>query len=65
VTWHGAGYRVEVPPVPLPAFLALEGLRDPPPGDVLLVLRRRSRLWDLLRRPPAPFRGTARAVLSR
>jgi hypothetical protein len=54
VTWHGATYRVEVPEVKLPAFLSLEGLRQPPPGEAVLVLRRRARLWDLLRRPAPP-----------
>ena len=59
VAWHGAPYRVDVPPHPLPLFLTLEGLRDPPPGDVVLVLRRRARLWDLFRRPPPPTGATA------
>jgi hypothetical protein len=65
LTWHGAAYRVEVPDIPLPAFVTLEGLRDPPPGDVVLVLRRRGRLWDLARRPWPPTRSTARAVPAR
>jgi hypothetical protein len=61
VTWHGVAYQVEVPPVRLPAFLSLEGLRHPPPGEVVLVLRRRARLWDLLRPPSPPSVGVARA----
>jgi len=54
VAWHGAPYRVDVPAQPLPLFLTLEGLREPPPGDVVLVLRRRARVWDLFRRQPPP-----------
>jgi len=61
VTWHGAPYRVEVPPGTLPLFLTLDGLREPPPGEAILVLRRRPRLWDLFRRPPAPDQATATA----
>jgi hypothetical protein len=59
VGWHGAPYRVDVPGGPLPLFLTLEGLREPPPGDVVLVLRRRARLWDLFRRPTPPTGATA------
>jgi hypothetical protein len=59
VAWHGASYRVDLPGGPLPLFLTLEGLREPPPGDVVLVLRRRARLWDLFRRPTPPTRATA------
>jgi Zincin-like metallopeptidase len=61
LVWHGAPYRVDVPPVALPLFLTLEGLREPPPGEVVLVLRRRPRLWDLFRRPVPPVRMTASA----
>jgi hypothetical protein len=61
VTWHGVTYQVELPQVTLPAFLSLEGLRHPPPGEVVLVLRRRARLWDLLRRPSPPSVAVARA----
>lgn len=61
VTWHGVTYQVEVPQVALPAFLSLEGLRHPAPGEVVLVLRRRARLWDLFRRPPPPSVAVARA----
>ena len=54
LTWHGVRYRVVVPDVPLPLFLTLDGLREPPPGEAIIVLRRRGRLWDLLRRPQPP-----------
>ncbi len=54
VTWHGAAYRIEIPDLALPMFLSLEGLRHPPPGEAILVLRRRPRLWDLFRRSGPP-----------
>lgn len=59
VAWHGAPYRVEIPDGALPLFVTLEGLREPPPGDVVLVVRRRARVWDLFRRPAPPTRATA------
>jgi hypothetical protein len=60
VTWHGMIYHVEVPEVPLPVFLSLEGLGHPPPGEAVLVLRRRPRLVDLVRRPGPPSVAVAR-----
>jgi hypothetical protein len=58
IAWHGARYRVGVPAdATLPAFLTLEGVAEPPPGELVLVLRRRPGLRDLLR-PAAPFRST-------
>jgi hypothetical protein len=59
LAWHGAPYRVDVPLASLPLFLTLDGLREPPPGDAVLVLRRRPRLWDLFRRPNPPTRAAA------
>jgi len=51
--WRGRVYRVAVPPgATLPAFLTLEGVAEPPEGDLVLVLRRRPGLRDLLRRAP-------------
>ena len=50
VQWAGRSYRVAVPrEATLPAFLALEGVDDPPPGELVLVLRRRPGLLSLLR----------------
>lgn len=50
-TWGDRSYRVKLPAeTTLPAFLTLEGLDDPPDGDVVLVLRRRPGLLSLLRR---------------
>jgi hypothetical protein len=60
VLWRGATYTVAVPDVPLPLFLTLEGLREPPPGDAILVLRARTRLLDLFRGARRPSSATAR-----
>src|SRR5439155_11832229 len=51
VVWHGRRYRVR-PPAGMrpPAFLVLQGLAEPPPGDAVLVLPRRATLLDLVRR---------------
>jgi len=62
VTWHGRRYVVAVPALGLPLLLTLDGLGEPPPGEVVLVLRRRGRLLDLLRRPAAPVQARARAT---
>lgn len=50
--WHGLSYRVPMPAraVP-PAFLTLEGLDEPPPGDAVLVVPRRASLFTFWRRP--------------
>lgn len=48
--WHGARYRAELPAdVTLPAYLVVEGLAEPPPGQVVLVLRRKPSILDLFR----------------
>lgn len=47
--WHGGRYRIGVPHAPLPLYLAADGLRHPPPGDVVLAFRRAPRLVDLFR----------------
>ena len=52
IVWHGRKYRVPLPKeTRAPAFCVLEGLEEPPPGDVVLVLPRRASLFDLWRRP--------------
>lgn len=41
LTWHGSSWRVLVPPgATLPAFLMVEEVADPPPGQLVLVIRR-------------------------
>ncbi|MEO5798941.1 MAG: hypothetical protein ABIZ70_09855 [Gemmatimonadales bacterium] len=53
VTWHGAEYLVPIPATAtLPAYLLVEGMREPPPGDLVVVLRRRPRVLDLFRTRP-------------
>ncbi len=48
--WHGRDYRVAVPEgTTLPAYLLVDGVAEPPPGDLVLVLRRRPRVTDLFR----------------
>src|SRR5207249_1884804 len=62
IPWHGRAYRVAVPPVePTTAlFLILDGLRAPPPGDAVVVVKPAQGLRDLLRRHPAPLQVVAR-----
>jgi hypothetical protein len=56
LVWHGRRYRVAMPATGsrTPLFLTLDGLRDPPPGDAVLVVRYAPRLRDIVRRPSAP-----------
>jgi hypothetical protein len=62
VVWHGRRYRVSLPTgVRAPAFVTLEGLAEPPPGDVVVVLRRRASLFDVFRKPRHPVQYSARA----
>jgi hypothetical protein len=62
VAWHARAYRVPLAQPTLPLFVTLEGLAHEPPGDVILVLRRRPRLLDLFRRPRAPTSLRARVA---
>lgn len=62
VTWHGRTYQVAVT-APPPAFLTLDGLEEPPPGDVMLVVPRRPTVFNFWRRPVVTVgRGEARAA---
>ena len=59
--WHGVRYQLQVPPhVTLPAFLTVEGVDDPPPGELVVVLRRKPRIWDLFRTPTPPLQLVVR-----
>jgi len=50
--WHGRLYHVSLPGgVRPPAFLTLEGLDEPPPGEAVLVVARKSSLGDVWHRP--------------
>lgn len=62
VRWQGRSYRVDVPAgMTLPAFLTLDGIAEPSAGDLVLVLRRKPGLRDLLRPPPL-FQAVVSAV---
>jgi hypothetical protein len=62
VQWRGRSYRVDVPAeVALPAFLTLDGVAEAPAGDLILVLRRKPGLRDLLR-PHPPSQATVSVV---
>lgn len=64
-TWHGASYRVALDAgATLPAFLAVEHVDEPPPGELVLVLRRRPSLLDLFRQRPVWCGGASAERLS-
>lgn len=62
--WHGARYRFATPEgLTLPAFLAVAGVGEPPPGELIVVLRRTPGLFALFRKPDGPpFQEDVRAV---
>jgi len=50
--WKGRRYNVPVPlEAELPCFLTLDGIADPPEGDLVLVLRRKPGVRDLFAHP--------------
>ena len=50
--WQGEDYEVGIPgDASLPAFLTVEGVRSPPPGELVLVLQKRGAWLGLFRRP--------------
>ncbi len=59
--WRGDRYDIPVPAAELPLYLLVEGVRQPPPGDLILVLRRKPRLRDILLRQASPTQHVARA----
>ena len=64
VRWGGTDLEVPIPPgAALPAFLVLLGVPEPPPGELVLVLRKRGGWLEVFRRP-AVFQAEveARAV---
>lgn len=47
--WRGQGYSAPIPQgAELPCFLTVEGVADPPDGDLVVVLRRKPGVRDLL-----------------
>jgi len=62
--WHGRGYEFTPPDgAALPAYFMVDGVADPPPGDLIVVLRRRPGLADLFR-SPALYQGVVLARAS-
>jgi len=60
--WHGGRYRVALPrDVKRPVFVSADGLAEPPPGEVVVVVPRKPSLWDVWRATPTPsvVRATA------
>lgn len=50
--WAGHRYRVDIPPgLSLPAFLSVLGLKEPPTGELVVVLVRHQRWWEKLKAP--------------
>ncbi|MBA3760768.1 MAG: metallopeptidase family protein [Gemmatimonadales bacterium] len=50
--WQGRSYRVAPPEnAELPCFLTVDGVANPPPGDLVVVLRRKPGVRDLFGRP--------------
>ncbi len=63
--WHGATWSVPLPAaLPDVLFVTAEHVEPAPPGDVVVVLRRKPGARDLLRRPTCG-RHTARATSAR
>lgn len=59
--WHGGGYRTQVPAeARLPSFLTVEGVAEPPPGELVIALRRKPGLLDLVHRTE-PFQAAVTA----
>lgn len=55
--WGDRRYRVELPSdLRPPAFLSVQGLEAPPPGEFVLVVVRPARLVDVIRTPVADQR---------
>jgi hypothetical protein len=47
-SWQARDYCIDLPPnAELPCFLVVEGVKDPPPGELVLVLRRKPGVRDL------------------
>jgi len=60
VRWAGRDYTVAIPSgATLPAFLELDGVTDSPPGELVLVLRRKPGVFALLK-PARTYRAAVR-----
>ncbi len=50
--WAGRRYRVDLPDdLILPAFLSVQGVEEPPAGELVLVLTRAPKWWAVLQMP--------------
>jgi hypothetical protein len=59
--WRGRTYSAPLPEAAeLPCFLTVEGVTDPPEGDLVVVLRRKPGVRDLLGQ--SVFQGTVRVT---
>ena len=59
--WRGADYDITVPgEVELPAFLTVEGVDEPPSGELVLVLQRKGG-WLRLFQKPRVYRAVVEA----
>jgi hypothetical protein len=59
VPWHGRRYRVALPAsLPDILFLTVHGVEPEPSGDLVVVVRRKPGVRDLLRRPTVGSRGS-------
>jgi zinicin-like metallopeptidase len=60
--WRGRSYRAPLPEdAELPCFLTVEGVADPPEGDLIVVLRRRPGVRDLFSQASV-FQATVRVT---
>jgi hypothetical protein len=60
--WKGRNYTAAIPAeAELPCFLTVEGVREPPEGDLVLVLRRKPGVRDLFG-SPGVFQATVRVT---
>lgn len=61
IRWQGRDYAVAIPKeAGAPAFLTLEGVDDPPPGELILVLHKKGGWLRLFQRPRV-YVGTVEA----
>ena len=60
--WHGRRYGATVPSeATLPAFLTIDGIEEPPPGDLVVVLPAPAGLGQLFR--SSRFQATVPATM--
>jgi hypothetical protein len=60
--WEGQTYDISVPDgAELPCYLSVDGITDPPPGDLVVVLRRKPGVRDLFNEAGV-FQSTVRVL---